>query len=186
MSVKWLLPEAEPGEEERKFDALDYADLTSADYKSLEGVHTTFWYYDLSLSGGPYCFNGPNISVYDYQQYFATVSTLSTYAVVTLLSDSSADKYLIKRRFHRVNVGKYKNLKAALKAKFKIEGALDELNCPLIYQIGLYSSDECKEPEGSKKKAPRLFFRLTERGAFSMFLLDIYHELCPAKDRSSN
>lgn len=189
MFIKGFFPGTFPGEEKRKFDALDYADITQEEYKTFDRVWSTFWYYDLSFSGEKYCFNGPNVSVYDYQKYFEVVSKLSTHYVSDILSKGSGNKelaeYLKKRNFHRVEVHKYNNFKNVLRQKFDIKGPIDDLSCPLVYQIGLYSAGECQEPKDKPEKAPRLFFRLTERGTFSLFLLDLYHELCKAPNMSS-
>ena len=174
------------GEEAPKFDALDYAQGPTNAVQEFESVYATFWFADLSLGGHSFSFDNPAASAYDYHCYFEVFQALSNVKVSALLKRDVSDEFITSKRFHVVDVGRYPRLQEAIRHRFGAEGPLNGVTCPFIYQVRLYNENDCKEPEGKTKKAPRVFFRLTDKGVFSVFFLDLYHELCPATNYSGD
>lgn len=187
MPTKYHLPDPEPGDPKQKFDAIGYLDENLNKSESFTGKYATFWFADISIGTGPLPFDSSHASLFDYKKFFEITKELSGYRLSELLKDNLRDNFLKSRSFHRVNVGKYKFLQSVINKMFNTKGIfLDDLTCPFIYQIALYNSDECLEPAERRKKAPRIFFRLTNEGVYSVFFLDLYHECCPATDLSSH
>lgn len=160
----------------------------SLDSNTLD-VYASFDFIDINLGTKYYSFNNADISLFDLNKFHALLKSISGKSVSSIANKNGPAHFKLWN-IKRIDIPKSKShgftqaLCDSLGVNINII-KLDDLPY-FIYQANLYNSDKCQLPPGApKKKAPRVYFVLGNRGCFSVIMIDLFHSFFPSTDLSS-
>lgn len=122
-------------------------------------------YEYISLNQSDFCFDYPELSNFDYTQYFKILRDISKKQIIELL-----DKPDHQLHFHMINLHVKKELQEKVRNILDLQRKKDEL--PLVCQFALYTNETI---EGQKTKAPRVI-AMVYKGTFYILFVDVYHQ----------
>ncbi len=129
--------------------------------------------YDyIKADGEYYSFNHSEVSKNDINNYFSKMQKISKMTIKDLLSEGH-----YKRHFGFIE-NPSDTLINLLKHTFP-EGLSPT---PLIAQLALHTPKNGKPTDGTKSKAPRIYFIVNDKSILHILYLDLYHEIIPTKN----